>query len=137
MRITLLGAGNLAFGYAAWFAHCGHAVTIWSPSGRGTAGIGDGIQYRGVIRGTALVKVAAPIGEAIAGAAIIVFALPANAHHAVMTAAAPHINNDHTVLVTPVSSLSPLTLARELAARHVTPLIIGSGTTLLTARRHD
>ena len=135
MRIALLGAGNLAFGYAAYFAHAGHTVSMWSPSGLGTVGIDDAIHYRGVISGSAKVTVHKLIDEAVADAETVVFALPANAHHEVMTAAAPHLNSDHTVLVTPVSALSPLTLARELAARHVQPLIIGSGTTLLTARR--
>ena len=108
---------------------------MWSPSGRGTAGINDAIHYHGVISGSARIAVRKLISEAIADAEMIVFALPAYAHHAVMTAAAPHLNSDHTVLVTPVSALSPLTLARELAARQVQATIIGSGTTLLTARR--
>ena len=136
MRITLLGAGNLAFGYAAYFTHAGHAVTIWSPSGRGAAGITGGIRYSGVISGNARVAASSLIGDAIADAELVVIALPANAHHAVMTAAAPHIRSHHTVLVTPVSALSPLTLARELAARRIRATIIGSGTTLLTARKH-
>ena len=135
MRIALLGAGNLAFGYAAYFAHAGHVVTMWSPSGQGTAGISDSIHYHGAISGSARIAVRKLIGEAIADADLVVFALPAYAHHAVMTAAAPYITSEHTVLVTPVSALSPLTLARELAARQVRALIIGSGTTLLTARR--
>ena len=135
MRITVLGAGNLGFGYAAFFAHADHAVTLWSPSGRGTAGIGDSIRYHGVISGSARVVVRNLISEAIADADTVVFALPANAHHTVMTAAAPHIRRQQTVLVTPVSALSPLILARELAARGVQPTIISSGTTLLTARR--
>ena len=135
MRIALLGAGNLAFGYAAYFAHAGHTITMWSPSGAGTAGIDDGIQYHGALSGSASVTVRRIIGEAVAGAEAVVFALPANAHRAAMTAAAPHLTNNHTVLVTPVSALSPLTLARALAARGVQPTIICSGTTLLTARK--
>ena len=36
MRVSILGAGSVAFGMAAFLADGGHEPVLWSPSGKGT-----------------------------------------------------------------------------------------------------
>ncbi|WP_376097392.1 hypothetical protein ACE7GA_06650 [Roseomonas sp. CCTCC AB2023176] len=41
MRVTILGAGAVGPAAAVLAASRGHDVTLWSPSGAGTAGLVD------------------------------------------------------------------------------------------------
>ncbi|WP_161988325.1 NAD/NADP-dependent octopine/nopaline dehydrogenase family protein [Elioraea sp. Yellowstone] len=138
MRLAILGAGAIALGSAALAASRGHAVTVWSPSGRGTEALrarGGRLAAAGEVRGEFPVGLAAQVGEAVAGAEAVLVAVPANGHRAVMEAAAPHLASGQTVLVSAAASLSPLHLHRLLGRRGVAATIAGFGTTALTGRR--
>lgn len=138
MQLAILGAGAIALGSAALAASRGHAVTVWSPSGRGTERLraaGGRLAASGEVQGTFALGVAGSAAEAVAGAECVLAAVPANGHRTVMEAAAPHLAPGQTILVSAAASLSPLHLHRLLAARGVATPIAGFGTTALTGRR--
>jgi opine dehydrogenase len=35
MKIAIAGTGGIAYASAAWLAHAGHHVVLWSPGGSG------------------------------------------------------------------------------------------------------
>ena len=137
MNVAILGTGNIALGNAALLADAGHQVTLWSPSGSGTATLGERftLSFSGAATGQATVHVARDVAAAIAGAAVVVIAVPAYGHAAVMNACAPHLEAGQTVFVMPMLSLSALYLAKLLQARRVETPIVSFGTTVMTARR--
>ena len=141
MNVSILGAGSIAFANAAVLAHRGHAVTLWSPSGRGTAGLtsagltGGRLDYSGALSGTAQVTVATGIDAAAAGAEVIIISLPAYGHAGVMRALAPQVRAGQTVFVMPMLSLGSLYLAKLLHARGMHVPIASFGTTVMTARK--
>jgi opine dehydrogenase len=136
MQLAVLGAGAIALASAALAASRGHAVRVWSPSGRGTEGLraSDGrLTATGEVPGVFEVGVVATAAEAVAGVACVLVAVPANGHRAVMEAVAPHLVAGQTVLVSAAASLSPLYLDRLIGVRGVA--VAGFGTTALTSRR--
>ncbi|MBL8377455.1 MAG: NAD/NADP octopine/nopaline dehydrogenase family protein [Burkholderiales bacterium] len=136
MKVAVLGAGSIGFANAALLAHGGHEVTIWSPSGQGTAGLLDGrLTFTGAIGGVAQVGVASGIDEAVAGSEVILLSLPAYGHANVMRALAPVVRDGQAVFVMPMLSLSSLYLARLLHARGTRARIASFGTTVMTARK--
>jgi opine dehydrogenase len=136
MRVAVMGAGSIAFANAAVLTRQGHAVTLWSPSGAGTAGlVGGELVFTGALEGTAAVAVAGSIEDAITAAEVVILRVPAYGHAPVMQALAPHLREDQAVLVMPMLSLGPLYLAQPLAARGLRVLIASFGTTVMTARK--
>ena len=136
MKVAILGAGNIAFANAAFLAHHGHAVVLWSPSGKGTAGLADGLlDYTGAIAGTAAIAVAPDAASAIRDAEVVILSVPAYGHGAVMRACAPHLRAGQAVFVMPMLSLSSLYLAQLLHARGIQAPIASFGTTVMTARK--
>ena len=136
MKVAILGAGSIAFANAALLAARGHEVTLWSPSGRGTAGLADGkLEYGGALSGIAQVAVALSIDVALASADVVIISLPAYGHAEVMRKMAPHVRVGQSVFVMPMLSLGSLYLARLLHARGVRACIASFGTTVMTARK--
>ncbi|HET7097912.1 MAG TPA: NAD/NADP octopine/nopaline dehydrogenase family protein [Casimicrobiaceae bacterium] len=136
MNVAIIGAGAIAFGSAALIEAGGHRAGLWSPSGRGTAGLAreGGLAYFGVMTGIAHPAVIADVAE-IAGYDVVLIAVPANGHRAVMERLAPHLESRHTVIVSGALSLSPLYLSKLVCARDARPVIASFGTTVLTARK--
>jgi opine dehydrogenase len=137
MNVAILGAGNIALANAALLAHGGHRVTLWSPSGSATLLLGDNftLAFSGAATGQARVHVARDVASAVADAAVIVIAVPAYGHAAVMDACAPYLAAGQTVFVMPMLSLSALYLAKLLHDRKVEAPIVSFGTTVMTARK--
>lgn len=136
MNVAIVGAGAIALGSAAILDAGGHRVAVWSPSGRGTRVLARRgvLDYAGVVAGQAQPSVIADLSE-IAGFDVVLIAVPANGHRAVMEALAPHLGAQHMVIVSGALSLSPLYLSKLVAARGVRPVIACFGTTVLTARK--
>ena len=129
MRVAILGAGNIGFATAALLAYGGHAVTVWSPSGRGTAALAGGeLACTGAVSGTVRVTVAASAGAALDGAEVAFICAPAYAHPPIIEAAAPHLRAAQTVIIMPAGPLSPLLVAGRCK-------LVGLSTTVMTARR--
>ncbi len=137
IRVGIAGAGSIAFGSAALLKQNGHEPMLWSPSGAGTAGLGEG---RGLTAEGAVEIVFAPAVAASAqalaeGNDVILIAVPGYGHKAVMDALAPHLRPGQPVIVSSHASFGALYLAERLAARGVVVPITAWGTTAVTGRR--
>jgi len=141
MDIIILGTGAVSFAYAAYLSAAGHAVTLWSPTGKGARGLSENngqLGATGILEGTFSVGIASADtfpGTAIGGAGLVIIALPAYAHSSVMRALANHVKSGQMILITPISSLSALYLNKLLVARGIEATVVASPTTVLTARR--
>ena len=137
MRVSILGAGAIAYGLAAYLAQAGHDPMLWSPSGERTKALaaGESLKATGAIAATMPVRVARNCEDAIAAADVVMIALPANGHKTVMDAAAPYLREGMPVIISSHSSFGALYLSRLLADCKVSLPIIVWGTTLLTGRQ--
>ncbi|ODT20227.1 MAG: NAD/NADP octopine/nopaline dehydrogenase [Kaistia sp. SCN 65-12] len=139
MRVTILGAGAIAYGVAAYLAGAGHDPMLWSPSGARTKALAanDPLKATGAIEATVSVRVAKDCREAIDNADVVMIALPANGHKMVMDAAAPFLREGLPVIISSHSSFGALYLSGLLAKRGIRLPIIVWGTTLVTGRQRS
>ena len=137
MQVAILGAGAIAYGYAALLCRDGHDVTLWSPSGKRTASLAAGapLKATGAVKGEFHPRIAKDCADALAGAEAVVVALPGYGHRSVLDAAAPHLRNDQVVVFSSHMSLAALYLAGLLRKRGVTTPIAALGTTVSTGRQ--
>lgn len=137
MRVSILGAGAIAYGLAAYLAEAGHDPMLWSPSGERTKALAAGelLKASGAIEATVPVRIAKNCKEAIASADVVMIALPANGHKKVMDAAAPHLSEGMPVIISSHSSFGALYLSKQLSERKVSLPIVVWGTTLVTGRQ--
>lgn len=138
MRVSILGAGAIAFGVAAYLAKNGHDPMLWSPSGKRTAALakGEPLVAANALEFSGVVRVAADAGQAVSEADAIVIAMPNNGHKAAIDAAASHLRDGQPVIFSSHGSFGALYLSKLLAARGVKLPIIAWGTTLLTGRQN-
>ena len=141
VAVGIAGAGAVAYGTAALLLQAGHDVMLWSPSSslQRTAEIAKGkaLVATGAIEGQFQPQVA-PDAQALADYAdILLIALPAYGHKAVMDALASHIRTDQTIIISSHASLGALYLSKLLAERAITAPIIAWGTTIITGRQLD
>ncbi|WAC28481.1 NAD/NADP-dependent octopine/nopaline dehydrogenase family protein [Ancylobacter sp. SL191] len=136
MRVSILGAGSIAFGVAGFLAAASHEPVLWSPSGRATQALAAGAPLKafGALDYEGPVATAASAGEAVATSDVLFLALPGYGHRAALDAVIPHIRPGQPIIISSHSSFGALYLARALATRGVSAPIIVWGTTLLTAR---
>jgi opine dehydrogenase len=144
MKVAIVGAGAIGRATAAYLAHHGHAAALWSPSGRGTAGLlrdaqaaGAGgsrgrLTYEGALTGVADVGVILDPRELVDAEAVVI-ALPGDAYPSVLPKILPYLHAGQTVIVSGALSLVPLWLHERLRATGA-PLVAAWGTTLCTAR---
>ncbi len=137
MRVSILGAGAIAFGCAAMLEKAGHEVWIWSPSGKQMLDLARGqpLVATGAFNGSYSPRVAHSIAEAIASADVILFALPGNGHKLVFDAAVPHLREGQPLIISSHLSFGALYLNKRLIARGVRSPIIAWGTTVTTGRK--
>ncbi|NKC34362.1 NAD/NADP octopine/nopaline dehydrogenase family protein [Falsiroseomonas selenitidurans] len=135
MKVAILGAGAIGPAAAALAASRGHAVVLWSPSGRGTAGMAGFIEAEGALAGRFPLHVAARLEEALDGATVALLAVPAYAHEALLPRLAAAIPPGLPLLIAPAAALSPLVF--EVLRRSLGPRapVGGMATTPTTARR--
>lgn len=136
MRVSILGAGAIAYGAAAYLAQAGHDPMLWSPSGKSTAALAAGAPLVAVnaIEGTFPVRVARDCADAVTNADVVMIALPGYGHKLALDQAAPHLRDGQTVIVSSHASFGALYLSKLLAARGVSVPIVVWGTTLTTGR---
>jgi len=137
MRIAILGAGAVALGTAAYLAREGHSPVVWSPSGAGTRALlsGEPLKATGAVEGSFAVPAEAQIATAVDGAQIVLIALPANGHRAVLEALAPCLVGGQVVAISSHASFGALVLSRLLAERGVACPVVAWSTTLTSGRR--
>ncbi|HEV7256991.1 MAG TPA: NAD/NADP octopine/nopaline dehydrogenase family protein [Bosea sp. (in: a-proteobacteria)] len=137
MRVAIMGAGAVAFASAAFLIERGHEAVLWSPSGKSTAALATGqpLLSQGKISGEFRPVVAASCEAALAGADVVLIALPANGHKLVMDAMVPLLTPGQAVVISSHASLGGFYLAQRLKERGVELPIIALSTTVLRARR--
>jgi opine dehydrogenase len=117
MRITVLGGGSAAYAAAADLALAGHEVRLWRRAEAELAAVrqaGGITLIAGERRDKAALATVAGLGEAVAGADVVVVATPAIAHEDIARRLAPHLGERQVVLVTP-GTLGALVMAREIS----------------------
>ena len=117
MRLSILGAGAVGPAAAVLAVSRGHAVTLWSPRGGGTHGIGATLTAEGAVAGTAQVNVAVDVARAVTGAEAVLICVPPHALGPVLRRVVPVLPDGVPVLLAPSHSLAPLLLDRLLATR--------------------
>lgn len=137
MRVSILGAGAIAYGLSAYLAEAGFSPLLWSPSGERTKALAAGelLKATGAIEATVPVRIATDCSEAIAEADVVMIALPAYGHKMVIDAAVLHLREGTPVIISSHSSFGALYLSRKLKDRKVRLPIIVWGTTLVTGRQ--
>ena len=137
VRVGIVGAGSIALGTAALLVDQGHDPMLWSPSGSGTKGLERGVTAEGALEITFKPRIAASAQNLCDENEVLIIALPAYGHKAVMDAIAPHIQSEHHIIVSSHASMGALYLTRLLEARNVSVPITAWGTTVVTGRRQD
>jgi opine dehydrogenase len=137
MRVSILGAGAIAYGAAAHLAQAGHDPMLWSPSGQRTVALAAGqpLVATNAIAGSFTPRIAASCAEAIAAADAVLVALPGYGHKSVLEAASAHLREGQPVIISSHASFGALYLSKLIAARGVRAPIIAWGTTLTTGRQ--
>ncbi|MDB5859241.1 MAG: octopine/nopaline dehydrogenase [Ramlibacter sp.] len=139
MKIGILGTGATGLGNAAWLAHAGHEVTVWSPGGQGARALLHApLRCEGILQTEVRVGVAADpqqFAQLVQDAQVLLVALPNNGHRAVMDRLLPHLRTGQTVIVSSMNSLSALYLFEQAGARGVDITVASFGTTVFATRR--
>lgn len=137
VKVGIAGAGAIAFGTAAFLAQNGHDPMLWSPSGARTAALADGapLAATGAVEAECRPRVAAGAAELAAENEVVLIALPAYGHKAVMDALAPHLRQGQPVIISSHASFGALYLGGLLAARGVSAPVTCWGTTVVTGRQ--
>lgn len=117
--ITILGGGNTAFAVAANLTHAGHQVTLWEiPSFehtlepiRGTNEINlHGVAHAGAAK---IHDLTTDIARALSASDLVLVIVPSYAHEPFLESCAPHLTEDHTVVLMP-GNLGTLAWAKSL-----------------------
>src|SRR6185295_4171983 len=137
MRVSILGAGAIAYGAAAYLAQAGHDPMLWSPSGKRTTALAAGkpLVATNAIEGAFKPRIASSCADAIQNADVVMVALPGYGHKSVLEAAGAHLREGQPVIISSHTSFGALYLSKLLAARGVPAPIIAWGTTLTTGRQ--
>lgn len=139
---AIIGAGLVARATAAYLAHEGREVALWSPSGRSTSTLRARVQangraklyYRGALAGESEIRLIDDPAD-IASFETLIVALPADGYATVLNRVLPHIRAHHRLIVSGALSLVPLWLHERAGGGTARPLVVSWGTTLATARR--
>ena len=118
-RVGIAGAGSIAMGTAAFLHSRGHDPMLWSPSGNGTAALaaGDDLAASGQVEISFSPRIAASAEELAKSNEVLIIALPAYGHKAVMDAVAPHVSSGQHVIISSHASFGALYLMRLLHER--------------------
>ncbi|MEP2030767.1 MAG: NAD/NADP octopine/nopaline dehydrogenase family protein [Paracoccaceae bacterium] len=135
-RIGIAGAGSVAFGTAALLHKQGHLPMLWSPSGEGTKALNAApLRALGAIEVEFTPGIAISAQQLVESNDILIIALPAYGHKAVMDTLAPHIRDGQNIIISSHASLGAVYLAQALSARAINAPITAWGTTVVTGRR--
>ena len=108
MRIAVLGGGNGSFAAAGDLALAGHATRLWrrdaaAVAAHRAAGMAITVRDSQGCRQAVLDDVTTDMGDAVAGAALIICPAPATAQADIATALAPHLRAGQVVFLPPGS----------------------------------
>jgi opine dehydrogenase len=116
MNVAVLGGSNGAITTAADLTLAGHRVSLWRRAEADLAAVRDGITLvaEGREGRARLDRVTADLGDALAGAELIVAPVPATAHDDLAKRLGPLLNERQIVLLTP-GSFGSFAMARDIA----------------------
>lgn len=121
MRIAVLGAGNAGYTFVAHLGMKGHEVRIYEPpqleDNLSPILEKGGVEAAGALQGFGKVALASTnIKEVLAGAELILVAVPAFAHELIMKECVPHLEEGQTIVFMPgnYASLRFHTLLQEM-----------------------
>ncbi|WP_308817349.1 NAD/NADP octopine/nopaline dehydrogenase family protein [Pseudonocardia alni] len=136
--MAVVGAGNVGQAIAAHMTSNGHDVRLYSPWEEEFAPVlaRGGVELSGDVEGKALPRLmTTDLARAVAGAEVVVVAVPAFAHRGLSEALAGVVEPDQLVLFQPSALGSGLELSRALARAGREPCLIAeTGTSLYTCR---
>jgi opine dehydrogenase len=135
VRLSILGAGAIGPAAAALAASRGHQACLWSPSGRGTEGLGGTLTAEGALDCTVPVRVARDLAEALEGPEVALLAVPAYAHPDLLPRIAAAAPRDLVLLIAPAAALAPLAFDAMRATLGPRAPVGAMATTPMTARR--
>ena len=138
--VAIVGAGPIGRATAAYLAHHGTSVALWSPTGKSTQALMQGmangrgrLAYEGALKGEADIGIIAD-ATALRAFDVVLIALPGHAYPAVLPQVIPHLHAAQTVIVSGALSLSPLWIHERAGEPGARPVVASWGTTLATAR---
>ena len=136
--LTIIGAGNVGQAIAGHMTLDGHEVRLYSPwdSEFDPITAQGGLKLSGDVEGLAVPHLmTSDLAQAVAGAEVIIVAVPAFAHNGVSERLAPVVEPDQLVLFQPSALGSGLELAKSFADQGREPCLIGeTATSLYTCR---
>ncbi|WP_342358782.1 NAD/NADP octopine/nopaline dehydrogenase family protein [Terrarubrum flagellatum] len=136
MKVGILGAGGVAFGYAAFLREAGHQPRLWSPSGRGVAPFlaGEQLTATGAVSASFMPDVATDPAF-VADMDALIVAVPGYGYRSVFNAIVPHVRAGATIIISAHLSMAARYLTRRLAERNVETPVLAWGTTALMGRK--
>lgn len=137
MKVAILGAGGIAYSYAAFLASRSHQPMIWSPSGTGGKALAGGseLQASGALEGSFRVPVAESLEVLLSGAEAIVLALPAYGHKTVIDKLVPRLLPGQSLILSAHLSFLALYVSRSLTRHKLDNPIIVWNTSASTGRK--
>src|SRR3954469_20963026 len=141
MKIAILGGGHGCYAAAADLSEAGHEVRLWR---RDAAALQAVIETGSIIlkdsdgpRPVRIARATADMGEALAGAQLIVIPTPAIAQHDIALAMAPHLVDGQVVFLPP-GTFGSYVMARTVkeAGNHADVAWAETGTLPYLARKH-
>jgi opine dehydrogenase len=139
--VAILGAGNGGLALAGYLAQHGHRVALWnrSPERIGPVAALGGIRLKSPGAAATLAPIAAAtcdMAAALAGARLVLVAVPASAHADIARASAPYLRDGQSVLLLPGRTGGALEFQRVLrqAGCHARILLGEANTFPLAAR---
>lgn len=135
MNVGIVGAGNIARAYFAYLSNAGLSPRMWSP--RGVAGAElqavTELVVSGAVEGRFAPQLAVDVAE-LAQAEVIILALPATGHRAVLDALLPHLRDGQSIIISAHLSFAALHLGQALRARGLSLPVICWNTTAMTCK---
>ena len=117
MNVAVLGAGHGGVTTAADLALAGHAVRLWARSAQALGALASNsiaITVEGRAGTARLARATTDLGEALAGAEIVIAPIPATGHDELAKSLAPHVTERQIIVLTP-GTLGTYAIARALA----------------------
>ncbi|MDB6177699.1 NAD/NADP octopine/nopaline dehydrogenase family protein [Paracoccus sp. Z330] len=136
MQVSILGAGGVAYSYAAFLASRGHEPTVWSPSGKRACELRSGMKLTAsnALDGSFAVGVATSEAQATE-ADVLILAVPAYGYRAVLDRILPILRDGQTLIISAHLSFAALYLSRRLSERGIDCPIVVWNTTASTGRQ--
>ncbi|MGK7867977.1 NAD/NADP octopine/nopaline dehydrogenase family protein [Falsiroseomonas sp. E2-1-a20] len=135
VRMRVLGADAIGPAEAILAASRGHDVALWSPSGRGTAGIAGTLTAEGALDRTVPVRVAHGLAAALQGAEVALLTVPAYALADLLPRIAAAAPRSLLLSMAPAAALAPLAYETMRGSLGPRALVGAMATTPMTACR--